>query len=285
MRERWVVISNCQSLGLANSIDSLARDIDCVACDNWEFGRRIAEDPDHFRSYDFAILLPDVRDWIGEAKVDLPPHIEVPAFQFCPYHPDSVYVFADGDALAGGMGSYHSLIALAAYKEGRSAEQAAAFFTSETYAAAGYFNLWTPYRNGLVELFADYDFDIAPIFVRGARGQSLMHTVNHPRIEVLFEIARMVLTRLGRAIYADVDPPPDNLAGLSWPVYPEIGEPLGIRGSYLFRPPQRNKPLELIPFLDQSLRVFAAWDRSQLSVIPHLRPSLKRIRRAMQAAS
>ena len=282
MRERWVVISNCQSFGLANSIEAQAKTIECTACDVHEFRRAIAENPEHFRAYDFALILPEAFDGIDRDATGLPPYRLVPAFQFPAYHPDSVYVFADGAFVEGVIGSYQSMIALAAYKEGLAAEQAATFFDARIYQAAGYFSQYDPYRTWLVEHFAAHDIDIAPIFLRRTRGAALMHTVNHPAIAVLFDLARAILVQMERPIFADVTPPSDNLAGISWPIYPEVGERLGLPGNYLFKPAYRHKPLDLIGFLGRSLEHFAPWHRSQLSVIPNLVQPLRRIRRHMR---
>jgi hypothetical protein len=285
MRERWVVISNCQSFGLANSIECLAKTVECTACDVWEFGRIIANDPDHFMQYDFALLLPEAERWEGFDRARLPPHKIVPAFQFAAYHPDSVYVWADGQPFKGVVDAYQSMIALAAYKEGLDAERAATFYNADIYRAAGFFGQWDPHRDWLIHQFRQYQIDIRPIFVRRARARPIMHTVNHPIIEVLFDIAREVLLQLDRPIFAGVAPPPDNLASLVWPIYPEVGETMGLAGSYLFKPVERHKPLELVEFVDESLRRFSAWDRSQLRVMRNLEPALQRIRRHMREAA
>jgi len=112
-----------------------------------------------------------------------------------------------------------------------------------------------------------------------------MHTINHPVIEVMFDMARALLTHLDQPIYADVAPPPDNLASVVWPIYPEIGERLGVAGSYLFKPSEEHKPLELIDFLDRSLGYFSSWHRSQLRVMPRIQPNLQRVRALMREAA
>lgn len=285
MRERWVVISNCQSFGLANSIECLAKTVECTACDVWEFGRIVANDPDHFMQYDFALLLPEALRWEGFDQARMPPYKTVPAFHFNAYHPDSVYVQADGQAFKGVVDAYQSMIALAAYKEGLDAERAATFYNADIYRAGGFFDQWEPDRDRLVRVYREFGIDIGPIFVRRARGRPIMHTINHPVIEVLFDVAREVLLQLDQPIFTDVAPPPDNLAPVVWPIYPEIGETMGVGGSYLFKPAERHKPLELIEFVGESLRLFSEWDRSQLRVTRKLEPALQSIRRHMREAA
>ena len=282
MRQRWVVISNCQTVGLANSVEALARDIDCTGVDVHEFRRIVADERDHFRHYDYALVLPEAIEGI---EADLPPHRLVPAFQFPAYHPDSVYVFADGAFFPGVIDMYQSMIALAAFKEGLDAERAATFFTGEVYRRAGYYAMWEPFRDWLIAHFGAAQIDVTPLFLRRARGRALMHTVNHPAIEVLFDIARTILVQMEQPIHEAVPPPPDNLAAVAWPIYPEVGERLGLAGAYLFKPAYRQKPLTLVEYLDESLRLFAARDRSELSVIPNLVQPLRRVRRIMRDAA
>ena len=282
MRERWAVISNCQTVGLAHSIEALARDIDCVGVDVHEFRRTVAAEPDHYRRYDYALVLPEALEGV---EADLPPHRMVPAFQFPAYHPDSVYVFADGVFFPGVIDMYQSMIALAAYKEGLEAESAARFFATPVYQRAGYFAMWTPFRDWLIAHFGEAKIDVAPIFLRRAKGRALMHTINHPTIEVLYDIARAILVQMDKPIHDGVPPPPDNLAAIAWPIYPEVGERLGLGGSYLFKPAHVHKPLALVDYLDASLKLFAARDRSELSVIPNLVQPLRRIRRMMRDAA
>jgi hypothetical protein len=283
MRKRWAVIFNCQSEGLASSVDCLAREIDCSTFFPWDFKRIIADEPGYFRNFDFAVVSNEIGDWAGELPYVLPPHIRLPSFQFSAFHPDSVYVFAAGKILSGKMSDYHSMIALAAYKEGLCAERAATFFNRRIFEVANYFDTWVPAREALAARYREAGFDIAHLFVRAARHGPFMHTVNHPKIEVLFEIARLLLKRLDQPMFDGVEPPPDKLAGLSWPIYPEIGEQLGLPGSYLFKPAGQHKPLELVPFLTESLTVFEQWDRSQLRVIRRLQRFLQEIRAEMRS--
>lgn len=286
MRQRWIVISNCQAFGLANCLETFARDVTCEACDYHDFQQQVVDDPDHFRCYDFALVLPEARDWPRFDPTRLPAHVFIPAFQFAAYHPDSVYVFADGEIFGGGViAAYHSIITLAAYKEELPPARAAAFFNARLYQSLGFFAHWQPQRDWIVAQFREAGFDVGGVFLRAGRGRPFMHTVNHPTIEAMAEIARAVLTRFDRPVYRDVTLPPDNLAGTRWPVYPEIGERLGIAGAYLFKPAERHKPFELEEFIAESFQRFSPWHKSQLRVIDPLQPTLRRIRRHMREAA
>ena len=41
MRERWLVVWNCQAFGFANCIQTLARDVECEALDFWSFAKAL----------------------------------------------------------------------------------------------------------------------------------------------------------------------------------------------------------------------------------------------------
>jgi len=285
MHERWVVISNCQSFGLAASINALARDVTCIACDHFEFRRLVAQDPDHFGGYDLAVVAPELAHWAEGRDFTLPRAVTVPGFRFEAYHPDCVYVLADGESLQGPIGAYHSLIALASYKEGIDPARVPALFNPALFAAAGYLDHWRVSRDQIAGLFRSYDLDISATFVRRSRGRCFMHTVDHPKIEILFDIAQALLTKLSRPTYADAVPPSDALSGTSWPVYPEIGAQLGVSGNYLFHAPDEAKPLELGAFLDKSRALYSGWDRSLLRVTRHVQPRLLRLREIIRTAA
>ena len=284
MRERWVVISNCQTFGLADCLTALSADIDVEAYDIYAFRDRIAEDRDYFRRYDFALVLPEAREIEGFWADALPANIDVPAFVFGGYHPDCCYVFADGAVLDGLIGPYNSMIALAAYKEGLDAEAASRFFTEWMYKALGYDHHWHPYRDHMIAQYSASGLDVAPLFRRLGRGHCFMHTNDHPKIELFYAIAQLVLESRGKRVLTGAPLPTDRLAGMQWPVYPEIGECLGVPGAYLFRPSGAMRPLALRDYLDAALVNFGRWDKSQLRVIPAVQRRLQTIRRLIREA-
>lgn len=282
-RERWIVIAACQALGLARAIGAVARSIDCDSCDIWQIEALLAKDPDHFLSYDFALVLPEAHDLPMLSGVKLPPHIDVPAFMFGAYHPDCCYVFANGESVADGpIGPYHSMIALAAYKEELNSSEAARFYNVGVYEQAGYHVHWQPHRDHMVEIFAQAGIDIAAIFRKLSRGHSFMHTTDHPAIVVLVEIARAILRKLDRPTHDVVAPIVDNLAVTSWPIYPEIGELLGVRGAYQFRFANTYRAVDLETYLLSAFATFGRWHKSELRVIPGIQRRLQLIRRIIR---
>ena len=282
-RERWIVLSNCQSEGLARSITALADRVDCDSCDVWQMGDRLAGDPDYFRRYDFALVLPDALAFPGFPADRLPLSAYVPMFQFTGYHPDCCYVRAEGDYIYDGfIGPYHSMIALAGYKEQISAAETARWFNDTLYQAAGYYFQWEAQRDAMIARFASHGFEIGGIFRRPSRGRSFMHTIDHPDIMLMMELARVILRRFDRRCHADAPPPVDSLAMMSWPVYPEIGEQLGVAGAYRFRTANLYGAIGLEDYLEEAFARFGRWDRSVLRVDLEIQPRLQHIRKLIR---
>lgn len=284
-RERWILLSNCQTLSLARAITAVAEEVACEPCDVWQMAGRLDADPDYFRRFDFALILANLRDFPGFPTDRLPDHADVPCFNFTGYHPDCCYVAANGERIVDGLiGPYHSMIALAGYKEQIGPEATARFFNDGMFEQAGYYRQWSAQRDRMIARFAEFGFDIGGIFRRAGRGRSFMHTIDHPDIVLMTELAKVVLRRLGRACRDEVPLPVDVLADMSWPVYPEIGERLGVHGAYRFRPTGRYAALDLDEYLAETFASFGRWDRSVLRVGWQVQPRLQLIRRLMREA-
>lgn len=208
--KRWIVIANCQAFGLASSISSLAPQLVCDGIDVWQFQRQMRENPGFYRAhYDFAIVSEEVRLWYPYEPSDLPPFIDIPNFTFSAFHPDCCYVTAEGKVVDGVVGPYHSMIALAAYKEHLSPVDAVNFFNEAVFEYAGFFDLWEEQRNRLVTQFAAAGVSIGPALRRMSHGNSFMFTVDeieanlvafleavkkhNPRLKVLLTVSPVPL--------------------------------------------------------------------------------------------
>lgn len=284
-RERWILLSNCQTLSLARAVTALAETVDCAACDAWQMADRLAEDPDHFRQFDFMLVLANLRDFPGFPAERLPPHADVPCFNFTGYHPDCCYVAADGERIGDGpIGPYHSMIALAGYKEQLSPAATARFFNGRIYEQAGYYRQWLAQRDRMIARFAEFGFDIRGVFRKAGRGRSFMHTIDHPDIVLMMELAKIILRRLDRSYREEAPLPVDALANMSWPVYPEVGEQLGVAGDYRFRPTDSYAALGLDDYLETAFASFGRWDRSRLRVAWQVQSRLQHIRQLIREA-
>ena len=283
VRERWIVLSNCQAVSLARAITAIAETVDCASCDAWQMKERIAADPDYFRQFDFALILPNLRDFSGFPSDRLPPNADLPGFSFSGYHPDCCYVAAAGERIPDGpVGPYQSMIALAGYKEQIGPKETARFFNDRIFEQAGYYRQWQAQRDEMIERFAGFGYDIRGIFRRAGRGRCFMHTIDHPDIRLMIEMAKAVLRRFDRAYREEAPLPVDVLADLSWPVYPEVGEQFGVAGDYRFRPISQYVTLDLNEFLEEQFASFCRWDRSQLRVARPIEPRLQHIRKLIR---
>lgn len=144
-----------------------------------------------------------------------------PLVVFRGFHPDCVYVIRKGQVVDGVIGPYHSALLCAAWAEGLSPVRAAGLFNAFSYAALGYFDAY----NDAAALLAyeaerlGYDFSA----VLDGPTSSFMHTVNHPRVDVLQSVARQALDLSGVPREATAPLPEDALArGSVWPDYPEL---------------------------------------------------------------
>ena len=85
----------------------------------------------------------------------------------------------------------------------------------------------------LKNYFSFFKIDIAPLFRRWTMKQAFMWSTNHPRIDCLFDVATEVLKKNSIDCVGTVIRPHDNLLnGPVFPVYTELAEALGVRGSY-----------------------------------------------------
>jgi|ERR1700679_931891 hypothetical protein len=118
MREKWLVISNCQTVGLANSLALLCPHADINMCDYWSFKAA----PDAWRNkipeYDQLIINPEIQE-LGLIDFSAMANVTwVPAIQFRAFHPDLLNVFHAGQSVKSPMDDYHSVLIFAAYKLG-----------------------------------------------------------------------------------------------------------------------------------------------------------------------
>ena len=186
--------------------------------------------------HDHVFASPQAQERLGEHALATKVTI-VPPVYFEGYHPDLIYLSKDGEKFKGPLGDYHSAIVFAAFRQGLGVDDAVRRFTAPTYQAAGYFDAWRPARLRLLSTFASAGLAIEDRFYAWCRSGPFMHTVNHPRISVLFDVAAAALRKNGLPVEAPVEIPDNLLRDTLFPVYPEIGAELGIAGSYRFRQP------------------------------------------------
>jgi hypothetical protein len=165
--------------------------------------------------------------------------VQVPAIGFAAFHPDLCYVRNERtNALT--TQHYNSAIAAWAYMRGVDMADASKLFNRRTYRELGYFDQWQPSRDFLERSFKGcklHDcFD--DFFLHVQRRGLFMHSTNHPRIEVLERLGKLLALKLApnrdtRARDLDLE---DELSSVKWPLYPEIADHLALAGGdYLWR--------------------------------------------------
>jgi hypothetical protein len=235
-RRQWLVIFNCQAQGLANCLTLLNNEITVDHYDPATFTANRAEVLQLAKNCDRVIVAPELEVILD---FDLGPGENVwriPPLYFTGYHPDSCNLADTGPLSTGPLGHYHSALAYAAYRSGFTESQAVQLFGSEAYESLGYFDHWTAAAEQLLFTYDRFGMNLSEIFVKWSRSGPFMHTINHPKIHCLRDLAKALLVRAGCKVFDTDIVPYDNLInGPIYPVYTELGTRLGVRGSYGFK--------------------------------------------------
>ena len=282
-RERWLVVSNCQTHGLANSLQALAPDVMVSPLYPHTFNRRPFLFNRKLASFDRLFISPGIERMMPRAKLHrIADHRHLPWFGFRAYHPDLVYVEVAGKRIKSPADDYHSGIALAAYLKGLSLTETKALFTMKTFEACQLIGWWEEEKNRIIKHTADLGVDVSAQIRRWGRHEAFMYSNNHPKIRVLFDIAKQLVRATGREPLQGVTVPHDNLAMASgFAVYPEIGETLGVSGAYLFKTYDTYRQFGLDEFLAGCFAIYARYPRDVLSVAQEFRPVFEIIRAAI----
>ena len=237
------IIGNCQSGALVRCAQAMLPDARVSAITL----ERIATEADAEAAAERAlkadvVLTQDVRlprygRLRTEALGELRPQLKIyPKVIFTGFHPDAVYVFENGKALASPAGTYHSQILIAAHLAGLPLDKAIGLFRGEVYERLGYFDEFRKAQIYLVTTGQKMGYDLHPKRQRWVGADPFMYTINHPKPRVMASIGRQAFEQLGLSPAAvDPDEIVDSLGrGVRLPVYPEIGERLGIEEPFTF---------------------------------------------------
>src|SRR5690606_18717983 len=138
---------------------------------------------------------------------------------FNAYHPDLCYVQdGSGGIIRGPLGDYHSVLALCSFNLGLSVGEARGLFNRRTYEELGWLDLWAPAKERLLKTFGDEGIHLEKHFPKWGRIRAFMHSINHPSIECLYDVAASLLAKFGVAVNDAGLLPHDNL--LNGPVFP-----------------------------------------------------------------
>lgn len=179
---------------------------------------------------------------VSQYGVDPSKCLMFPGIGFSGFHPDLTIAYGASELIDVFPGvPYQSAIGLWCWKAGLDAQETVDLFTAETMAALGLDRSWDAARQRLAARFEETGWSFADFFLPlQASGRIFMHTVNHPHLSALAQMARVVARRIG-ATKDDLAAPaeqliPDALSqGAVWPVYPGVAESLGLQSSLLWK--------------------------------------------------
>jgi hypothetical protein len=270
-----LVLGNCQARPIAACLQAMNRD---VSFTGFELSLHVlsryfsSADPrlhETLSQYDDILLQTVCASTVLQHYPDLQSRARrFPVLGFSAFHPDLVYVGLRSQQhhMSGPMGHYHSALALWAYLRGLSPAESLPLFNERAYEVLGYFDFWAASRQALLTDWQASDLILGDSFENWQRAGCFMHSINHPKLLVCADVAGKLLANLALpSIPAATQFVRDEFVdGPVWPVYPEVGERLGIDGNYLFKVEGGQNPgrpvvtVDLLEFLEASFDAFGA---------------------------
>ena len=193
--------------------------------------------------------------------------IRFPDLYFNAFHPDQVYAWMrDGSTVDCATGPYNSAIALWAWQHGLNAQQTISLFTPEVFGALGYHDRWQVSIDRLRHDFVPFPhLDYRDFIIPLQRAGNFMHTVNHPKVAAVAQMARLLAKQIDSTVDTENIPIENMLvdglfmASFSWSVYPSVANALGLKGAFMWKL-EDHSVIGLEEFLQRS---FAKYDVQQ----------------------
>ncbi|MFC0632426.1 GSCFA domain-containing protein [Brevundimonas balnearis] len=196
--------------------------------------------------------------------------LELPTLFFTGYHPDFIYAQHGADFVKSPLGNCNSAIVLAGMKAGASAGDIVAMFNADTFRTLGYLDNLGVAESMLIAESEELGWDLEEEVLAWRKFGCSFHTPNHPKTIVAATFARLITDRLSwtpRTRHPEFLIPDTLASNVVWPVYPEIGDAIGVPGEYVFKPSaggrQAGRPLETLDleaFVALSLEGYASLD-------------------------
>ncbi len=194
-----------------------------------------------------------------------------------------VYIFRDdGTPLVGPTMDYHSRIAIASYLLGLGAAETAALYHRLVFRRLGYLDRFATECTLLLEHWAHFSLDAAPLLRAWRESGCFMYSVNHPKARPLLDLARVACTRMAiepEAPHITAADVPDTLEVFpTHPVFPDIAAAAGVAPEAIFRTARNGegefKALTPEEFARWSFEVFATVPRAVLLRVEGVREAL-----------
>jgi len=279
---RVLVVSNCQTIGLANSMRALT-DFIVDAKSALEFSKLDQAGMERLHQYDHIFALHGVIEPYEETPLR-DRFVTIPHLFFHGFHPDLLnydVTGPNGKVIGGPAGN--SAIVVACFLEGVDVAQTAAMFRPEIFDRLDYFGGWDEQRDRLFERCRAGGYAVEADFYRWCTHGCFMHLSNHPRLLCVMDVAVDALRRIGVRVSPRYDIVLDNLAlGPIFPAYPEVAALYGFAGSYRFKPGGTSYTLSLPEFIESSFEILAASGEGELQFLKPDRIRIDRIRALLQ---
>lgn len=164
-----------------------------------------------------------------------------PRITFAAFHPDMIYI---KNGLPGPTGPYNSSITCYGWVHGLSVEETLGLFCEDVFKSLGFLDYWDSSIKFLIDEGNAAALPLDHLIDGWSKRGVWMHSINHPKLFVLADLAREIMVREGLFFLPDVEQHiEDTLSnGPSWMVYPEIARRLGVEGKYQFKRPGRVSP-------------------------------------------
>jgi hypothetical protein len=252
MMENWLVIAGCTSLLMANSLTLLSRQKNVEWMVIQDVKKNRAKINEELSKYEHIFIADQFVDTCREILPSLKDFITVPLIEYHALHPDLCYA-----GIQSGIGDYHSIICVAGFLSGLSISKTIELYSDQTYEKAGYYSLAASEDAALVAHCQKYGYDIRPAFRRWGLRESFMYSINHPKVQCVYDIASLAMEKTGQSPIPSQLLPQDYLAnGSIFPVYPEIAERFGFPGSLSFKRHGSYSVLSLEEFVASSFRAY-----------------------------
>jgi hypothetical protein len=171
--------------------------------------------------------------------------------------------------------SYHSAIALFAYRKGLSVEMANALFNENVFDALGYFDMWNDASRELLDATRDrYGLDLSAELMNWSRWGVFMYSTVHPMSFVLFDLSKKLFETVGlkpRTVNFNYYAIHDLARSEIFPIYPPIAKRYGAQGGYMFKLQNHHISttvgdfLTLPQYIASCYKIYSGHDPSQLS--------------------
>ena len=158
----------------------------------------------------------------------------------------------------------------------------------ETFEKIGFFAEFDRAKSFMIANVKNLNLELSEVFETWiSRKQPFMYTINHPTINVMYDICRLVLARDGVPATDHGELPADGLEpGNSWPVYPPIAKRLGIPEQPLFKYAASyakkeggGRPGICLPeFVEGCYQTFSTIDRDEIAASPRVAQVLGSLR-------